>query len=373
MGVGRFAFTPILPLMQDDFALGVREGGWLASANYVGYLIGALSAVSVRLTQRAAIRGGLAVIGVSTLATAFIPSFAAWIVLRFLPGVASAWVLVFTSAWALDQLERAGRPKLGGVVYAGVGAGIVFAGLACLFVTQVHGSSRMAWIVLGAASLLATAALWPVLGTQSDKSVAGTTGQIRTKPSDIPEFWRLVLCYGAFGLGYIIPATFLPAMAKGIIPNPLWFGWVWPVFGAAAVISTLLAAQLTRAMGIRRLWSLANLVMAIGVLVPLFLDGLGGIVIAALCVGATFMVSTMAGMQEARRIGGAHARRLMAAMTAAFAAGQIIGPLIVGSFVGVEGGFAAALISSAVPLCLAAWALYADRDPQSPARPTRPE
>ena len=46
MGIGRFAFTPILPMMQQDFAMSLGEGGWLASANYLGYLVGALSAAT---------------------------------------------------------------------------------------------------------------------------------------------------------------------------------------------------------------------------------------------------------------------------------------------------------------------------------------
>jgi len=95
------------------------------------------------------------------------------------------------------------------------------------------------------------------------------------------------------------------------------------------------------------------------VLVPIAVPGLAGIVVAAICVGGTFMVNTMAGMQEARRVGGAQARPLMAAMTSAFAAGQVIGPLLVIALLHVNGGFAAALVASALPLVAAAWLLMA--------------
>ena len=86
--------------------------------------------------------------------------------------------------------------------------------------------------------------------------------------------------------------------------------------------------------------------------------GLAGIAIAAICVGGTFMVITMVGMQEARRVAGARAGRLMAAMTSAFAAGQIAGPLLVGWLSRFEGGFTAALAIAAVPLFAAAWILF---------------
>ena len=82
MGVGRFAFTPVLPMMLQDQALSIREGGWLASANYLGYLIGAVSAVALPVRAETAIRYGLASIGLGTLAMALPLPFPAWLLLR---------------------------------------------------------------------------------------------------------------------------------------------------------------------------------------------------------------------------------------------------------------------------------------------------
>jgi MFS family permease len=166
---------------------------------------------------------------------------------------------------------------------------------------------------------------------------------------------RLVLCYGAFGFGYIIPATFLPAMAKEIVADPRMFGWAWPLFGAAAAVSTLYAARLSARLSHRSVWIGGHLVMALGVVVPLFAPGLPGIMASALLVGGTFMVITMAGMQEARTAG-PRARALMASMTAAFALGQIVGPLVVGL------GFSPALILAASILGLSAFLLGNKRE-----------
>ena len=353
MGIGRFAATPLLPLMQEDAGVSVAEGGWLAAANYLGYLVGALTAAG-RIQQRLAIRIGLAAIALATLAMGFTTDLGAWLLLRAVPGFASAWVLVNVSAWALDQLGKAGRAGLSGVVYAGVGIGIVFAGLVCLALSAASRSSAEAWVVLGLSAALATAALWRAAGGDSAREPAATGA--RASPRDIAEFWRLVFCYGAFGLGYIIPATFLPVMAKRIVADPLWFGWAWPVFGAAAVASTLLAARLTRMTSYRAVWILGNLVMAAGVLIPLAEPGLTGIIIGALFVGGTFMVNTMVGLQEARRVAGPHAKALMAAMTSAFAAGQIAGPLLV-SALNTSSGFRFALVGAALPLLLSAYLL----------------
>ncbi|MFM9888867.1 MAG: YbfB/YjiJ family MFS transporter [Burkholderiales bacterium] len=356
MGIGRFAFTPILPMMREDFGLSVAEGGWLATANYVGYLIGGLSAMGMRIRPTVAIRAGLLAIGLSTLAMGLEHQFMLWVVLRTIAGIASAWVLVFVSAWALERLALLGRSDLSGAVYAGVGTGILIAGCACLVVMNLHGRSADAWLSLGAISIAVTAAIWAFV------KASPSTNPVPTRPTVSSNFWsatsfRLMLCYGAFGFGYIIPATFLPVMAKETISNPQFFGWAWPVFGAAAVVSTIFAAQLKQLLSHRAVWIWGHLVMALGVLIPLIVPGLSGIMMSALLVGGTFVVITMAGMQEARRVAGPDARTLMAGMTSAFALGQVLGPVMVGFLVQSTGGFAPALILAGAMLAVSAMAL----------------
>jgi len=252
-----------------------------------------------------------------------VDSFAAWLLLRALAGVASAWVLVFVSFWTLEKLAVSGRPRLGGVLYAGVGSGIAIAGLTCLAIMQSQGSAELAWVTLGAFALAISAAVWPVF---SPPTAAAAVPPGETRP---PSAWLLVACYGAYGFGYVVPATFLPAMARQIVPDPLAFGWAWPVFGVAAAASTLAAGKLGPSLGPRKVWIFCALVMACGVSAPLALPSLPGIMVSAVLVGATFVTITLAGMQEARRIFGAAARPVMAAMTSAFALGQLAGPLLI--------------------------------------------
>src|SRR6476620_10976669 len=87
MGIGRFAFTPMLPLMLQAGQVDVAAGGWIAAANYAGYLVGALTGWAG--TRLAAIALGLTVLLTGAMA---IPGPVAWwALLRFLGGVASAW------------------------------------------------------------------------------------------------------------------------------------------------------------------------------------------------------------------------------------------------------------------------------------------
>jgi hypothetical protein len=350
MGIGRFAFTPLLPMMQADAGLGLAQGGWLASANYLGYLVGALAAIRMHWRPGTIVRTGLAGIVVATAAMAATGEHLAWLALRFAAGVASAWVLVFVSSWGFRRAE---------LVFSGVGAGIAITGLACLGLMAAGARSSTAWLALGAVALGASATVWGAFSGPPAAAAAAPAASLQWTAQNV----RLVACYGVFGFGYIVPATFLPAMARGEIQDPLLFGLFWPAFGAAAAASTMLVGRARRFASDRAIWSASHVVMAIGVLVAIpGAEGLAGgpvgaILVATLAVGGTFMVITMLGLQEARRASGAAARPLMAAMTSAFAAGQIAGPLVVSSM----GGYAAALGLAALLLAITALTLWRTR------------
>jgi predicted MFS family arabinose efflux permease len=355
MGVGRFAFTPILPMMQAEAGLSITVGGWLAFANYAGTLVGALAAMAAPAPLPAAIRGGLVAIGVATVAMALEDRFAAWIVLRGVAGIATGWVLPLASAWALERLALQ-RPTLRSVVFAGYGVGIAVAGGVCLALMQAATRSRTAWLILGGLSLALTAVVWRYFADDGGPSPVERAALAPPARWDA-ESARLVLCYGAFGFGYIVPATFLPVMARQVVLDPAVFGWAWPLFGVAAAASTFLAGTFVTALGTRRLWIAGHLVMAIGVLAPVLQPGIGAIMASALLVGGTFTVITMAGFQEGRRVGGPHATRMIAAMASAFAIGQIVGPIGVSYTGGGDSGFSRPLSAAVLVLCASAWAL----------------
>jgi predicted MFS family arabinose efflux permease len=352
-GIGRFAFTPILPMMQVDAGLSLAEGGWLAAANYLGYLIGSLWAMVQRARADHAIRSALAITSIATLAMAFVEGMAAWLAWRTLAGIASAWVLIHMGSWCAQRLASLGRPALTSVVFAGVGAGVMLAGALCLALMTAGAGSRTAWLWLGAIGVVISALVWPVVRDTGSETAAASFADYRWTPDTV----RLVACYGAFGIGYIIPATFVPVMAKQVIDDPAIFGWAWPVFGAAAVASTLAAGTLERVLNGRRLWMASACVMALGVASPLVIPGLGGILACALLVGGTFVVATLAGVQVAREVAGGAAHVLLAAMTAAFAATQVLGPLLVSLLARQSGGINAALLLAFAVLAASAAAL----------------
>jgi hypothetical protein len=270
-----------------------------------------------------------------------------WLVLRFAAGVASAFLLVFISAWSLEHLASAGRPRLSGVVFAGVGAGIFVVGAICLVLERLRANYSDVWLVLGGFSLVLGIAVWPFFSIR-DAAPAESTEKLVN--GGLAAQWRLVLSYGLLGFGYIVPATFLPVMARAAFGHAGAVDLSWPAFGMAACLSTLAAARASSRLSVLHVWRSAQALMAIGVALPAIVAVPSALITAAVCVGGTFMVVTMAGMQSAKRFGGPGPRRLMGAMTAAFATGQLAGPLTVPYLVRPGSDFTIVLAVAAVAL-----------------------
>jgi hypothetical protein len=279
-----------------------------------------------------AARLGLAAVAALTAGMGLTEAFPAWVALRFLAGVASAFVLVGVSSWVLPILAFAGRAEWSGWVYSGVGLGIVAAGMVGLATGVLEAAPRAAWLLLAACSAAVAILCWRTLRAEGAFTAAARPSATGALPALPAGTWRLVLSYGAFGLGYIVPATFLPAAARQLVPDPAVFAWTWPVFGLAAAASTVATSRWGRHLPPRTLWARAQVLMAAGVLLPALRTSVSTLLLCAVCVGGTFMVVTMTGIQEARRIAGAAAPRLIAVMTAAFAVGQLVGPFTVTSF-----------------------------------------
>ncbi len=355
MGIGRFAFTPLLPMMREDGLVSIADGGLLASVHFLGYWLGAVSAAKIPCPPKTMLRLSLLTIGVGTLGMGVTDDFTVWLILRWLNGVCSAWTLVLVSNYTIKHLADKGRAEYQGWVFSGVGAGIMIAGLGCLaFMVNQIGSS-LSWRIMGALSLIAIGAVCLNLGPEipAVRLVARNRESQRSRLD-----WRIVVAYGAAGLGYIIPATYLPVMAREIVQSPLIFGWSWPVFGAAAFLSTLLAAKFHKRFSNRQIWAASQVVMAIGLLLPTIYPHIFTIITAGLCVGGTFMIITMTGMKEAHRIAPPEdVMRHIAVMTASFATGQMIGPVFAGSLYDLTQSFAVSLIITSAILIITAMTL----------------
>ena len=324
MGIGRFAFTPLLPLMQESQGLSLAHGAWLATVNYLGYLVGAVYGFVRPPRPGASTRWGVTLVAVSTLGMALTSSLPLWLLLRLVAGIASALVMIGIAGWALTQLATAGRSPLGGLIFGCVGLSIAAVGGITFVIATTIGDPRAAWMLLGVASALITAGTWRRLSREPATHAAS----LANAPPVDREGWLLIVCYSVAGFGYIVPATFLPAVARALVNDPAVFGWIWPAFGIAAAIGTIGVSRFLSHVAPRTICACGMLVMAVGTLVPVLHMSIGSLIVSAVCVGGTFIVVTLAGLQEARRIAHAAPARAVAGMTASFALGQLFGPLL---------------------------------------------
>ncbi|MGI9422045.1 MAG: YbfB/YjiJ family MFS transporter [Hyphomicrobiaceae bacterium] len=369
MGIGRFAFTPILPMMQSEGLLSVGDGGVLASVHFIGYAMGAVLSWRLTWSPRSVLVLSLAAIALSTIAMGLTNAYGIWLAARWVAGVCSALVLVAVSTQFVKVLAQSGRLELEGVVFAGVGGGTALVGLMTLWLMAVNAPSRIGWLVFGFATLAVTVAVYVLIANQTFVGPTDSDERTRSAPRLV---WQVILPYGAMGAGYIIPATYLPIMAQQAIASPMVFGWSWPIFGGAAAMSTVVAARLYGTFSNRQIWIASQLVMGLGLLIPALSSHIVAIIVGGLCVGGTFMVVTMAGLKEAHNIGGTSgAQHHIAAMTVAFALGQIIGPALAGwaydatqsfAYPLLIGGFV--LIATLVPMLKQSVAIA--QRPQSP-------
>jgi MFS family permease len=343
MGVGRFAFTPLLPLMMAEGDITLSDGAWLAAANYFGYLVGALAALRITGHPVTFIRVALLATAAVTFGMGVTHDFTAWIALRWAAGVASAFLLVFISAWFLERFSAVERPFVSAAPFSGVGAGIFAVGVFCVALERLSVPAPEMWIALGVLSALLTAVIWPVF-VATEVHASRAIARPEDGPMTRATSWKFVLCYACFGFGYIVPATFLPAMARSVAGGGWALDLSWPAFGLAACVSTFGAAYASGHRSALAVWKGAQVAMALGVVLPVFSMTAAALTMGALCVGGTFMVITMLGLQTAKQFAGSDARRLMAAMTAGFATGQLAGPLTVPYLADSGGDFSAVLI-----------------------------
>jgi len=368
LGIGRFAFTPLLPLMLHGGALDIRHGGWLASLNYAGYFVGAIACAALRVDAARMVKAGLALTVLLVLAMGFTGNFWIWATVRFVAGAVSAWTFVFASQWGLRRLAELRANAWGGVIYTGPGVGIAATGL---LVSGAGGYGAPAgWIGFGIVSAVLTMLVWrtfepiatPAATTTTAATATTTTTQGQHHHARLHRadaFWLIVL-YAVPGFGYIITATFLPVIARAALPaGSTWPDLFWPMFGGALIVGALAGARLPSHWDNRTLLAGCYVLQAVGIASGIVSPTAGGFALGSVLIGLPFTAITLFAMREARRLHGDDAAGLMGYATAAYGLGQIVGPLVGAPIAARTGSFTLALWLAAGSLLAGAAGLIA--------------
>jgi MFS family permease len=351
MGIGRFAFTPILPLMQRDLAMSNTVAGWLAGLNYLGYLAGAiLCSVSPQILRSRLLTGSALLLSiVTTLFMGLTVSAFWWGAMRLVGGWASAILFIVISAEVGEALTRRGYGHWVGALYAGVGFGIAISGLIVPQLDLVGGWS-LSWIGMG---MIATVlAVFGILLGRRRELVQAVTINKAGHAGSLRVVHLLAVAYFFEGLGYIVTATFIVAIIT-ITPGLESFApYSWVAVGLAAVPSTLFWPYLARRIGSQRALLSAYTLQAAGILVSIHANTVFEVVFAAISFGGTFMGIVAMTLAEGNQRMQGEGGRAAAFLTASFGVGQVLGPVLAGILADLQQGFALPLMLAAACVLL---------------------
>ncbi|MEN8638056.1 MFS transporter [Pseudomonas sichuanensis] len=351
MGIGRFALTPQLPRLIAEGQFDLTAGGLVAAANYLGYFLGAVDGMFARQPAQVRLRlhGGLWLCVLLTLASAAAEGFWSHLLLRFGTGVASAWVLVMITSLSQQLANAHGRQRLGALVFAGPGVGIAVTGLLALGAHLLGLGSAALWLIYAMAALVMLLAVLRWLPRALEPAPVAATGN--SGPTQGKGIGRLGLVYGLYGIGYILPATFLSQMANQQFQGQWMADLFWPAFGLSAALGVVVVSL--RRPGRTLAWLTATLwLQGLGVLACLQGGGIGLGLGVVLC-GGPFLACMQLVMQRSRELAPHATQRNAGLLTACFALGQLSGPLVAALSSHFSGGLQPALVMAAAGLGLA--------------------
>ena len=372
LGITRFAYALLLPPMREDLGWSYTLAGGMNTANALGYLLGALATPWLlrRVAPGAVLLVGAVMATVFMGLSGFFTQATPLLAQRLLAGGASA--LVFIAGGLLAARLGAQVPGRSGLLlglyYGGTGWGISLSALlvpAVLGVAPAPHSWTWAWWALALACVAATLALlWPARVLSGLAApVAAASGS--TPSPAVPDRvrWRALapalLGYGLFGVGYIGYMTFVVALLREQGRGAGEVTLFYALLGLAVVLSSRIwAGLLDRSRGGEALARL-NALLGVATILPAITGAWPVVLASGLLFGGVFLsvvASTTAlvrhNLPQALWASG------ISAFTIVFAAGQIVGPTVVGWIADGPGGLARGLVFSACALwvgALVAW------------------
>lgn len=332
LGIARFSYTPLLPLMQNQTALTESGGGWLAAANYAGYMCGALLVASINNLSLKGIlyRVYLILAVVTTFAMAWTENIVIWSILRFLSGLSSSGGMLIASGIILNWLMKNGHRGELGIHFAGLGLGIIFASALVETMIQFAFTWQQQWIWFSFAAILLSIPAWYWIPKTTEAVSLINTHHVKDNPPSKQFLFIMLAAYFCAGYGYVISATFMvdiiesQASLKGQGPM------VFMLVGLAALPAAIIWDRIARRLGYLNTIFLAYSIQVIGITLPVFNHSLSGAIISALLYGATFIGCVSLVLTMAGRFYPSKPAKFMGKLTLTYGLAQVIAPALTG-------------------------------------------
>ena len=356
MAIGRFAYTPILPFMQVSEHMDSAQAGFLATINYLGYLIGAIIPMYFIFKSKAIDLKIYLIINImATILMGVTESYGLWSMLRLVSGITSGTVFVLASNIVLEALRQAQKSNISGLLYSGVGLGIFTSSIYIFFETH-NDSWQLTWIVLGVVSLLG--GMFVIFGMRDNPTIKIDQTQhakIEDRQPLNAKFIRYFsIAYFCEGAGYIITGTFLVAIVKSIPELADYAALSWMFVGLGAIPSTVMWSVIAEKIGYDKATYCAFVLQIIGVSLPILSNHTLILMISSILFGSTFLGLTTLFMSTGQKLmyqsGGKS--NLVASLTVIYSVGQMVAPVISGVLIGASNNYNIALAFATLVLII---------------------
>lgn len=353
VGLARFSYTPMLPVMLEQTSLSKLQGGWLATLNYAGYLTGALLAsILPNLRQKFVFyRVGLITAALSTPLMGLTENIPMWLFLRFISGVSSTAGLLLASGLVMNWLATHGKKTELGLHFAGMGIGIALTGLMVLLLqSQLNWSEQ--WLTMGVVGLLCLLPAWFWMPSPGEPLSSKDNIKDGVPPPSKRWMGLMLAAYLFSGFGYVISATFIVAIVEEFPSMNGMGNWVWIVVGLAAIPSTFFWDRMARRLGDFQALLAAYGLQLLSIILPVISTQSWAGLSSALLYGGTFVGIVSLTLSITGRRFPANPAKAMARMTLSYGIAQILAPAIAGLIAQSTGSYRGALVMAA--LCVMA-------------------
>jgi len=351
IGIGRFTYTPILPFMLEELNITKTEGGLIASWNFFGYLCGSLLSISSIFKKRVKLVFFISI--VLSISTTFLMSIddkvIFFIIIRFISGLSSAFVLIFGTALILPSIQALGKKSLSTSHFMGVGFGIVISSILVTFLGELGFHWDDLWI--GVAMLSVILAV-PIFICTPNEILQYSYSQNSNYKNNF-SFSLISISYGLYGFGYVILGTFISAMARETSGLEATEMYVWLLVGLAGIPMVIFWPWFGKKIGNDLALFFACAIMGLGVLMPVLLENKVGITSASILLGSTFIPITALALLEGQSRYDGSIRVSTAILTSSFSVGQMIGPYFGGVIIDLFNSYSIALTISSISLFIA--------------------
>ena len=358
LGVARFAYTPLLPLMQQQAGLGVVEGGWLAAANYTGYLCGALlaSTISDLVLKDRLYRMGLILAVATTAMMGLSTDPLVWTVSRFFAGLSTSAGMLLGSGLIMNWLIRHNHRSELGIHFSGCGLGIAGAALA-VGLMKYWFDWRTQWFILTALGALLVIPAWRWLPPPDTATQTVSGRKMEDSPPGAAFMKLFMFAYFCAGVGYVVSATFIVAIVDKMPATAGQGAWVFCAIGLAAAPACIVWDFVARRIGELNALVAASVLQIVGILMPVMAEGLVPAILGALMFGGTFIGTVSLVLAMAGRYYPTRPAKMMGKMTISYGVAQIAAPAVTGWLAGRHGSYADGLYLAAGVLVVGTVAL----------------